>query len=325
MKAGETFPREDAEVCISLENHPKPEKRVWPEAQWHHRKAVYDSRVHRVLDPLLEHRLRREAHPVHDFLFTYYRFRPAQLMTWSPGVGQTLEGGHVLDLPFWSAHHDGSGELDSTRFPEKRRESLKWVCHLLSSTARREPVFSCYGLHEWAMLYRAQKARHQVPLRVSPRELEVVVEKLNVRCTHFDAFRFFTAPAVPRNRHRLTRDNRLEFEQPGCVHANMDLYKWAHKFYPWVQSEVILDAFELALEARRLDMQASPYDLTAWGFVPVAIETPRGRLEYEERQRHLTGLAALLRQRLKDELERIIQLLYHECGFTSCQGHPVPA
>ena len=29
-------------------------------------------------------------HPVHDFLFTYYSFRPAQLRRWSPGYGVVL-------------------------------------------------------------------------------------------------------------------------------------------------------------------------------------------------------------------------------------------
>ncbi len=36
-----------------------------------------------------------------------------------------------------------------------------------------------------------------------------------------------------------------------------------------------MDCLELAAEARELDMRASPYDLTAYGFAPIAIETPR--------------------------------------------------
>ena len=35
----------------------------------------------------LARRQRGVKHPVHDFLFTYYSFRPAQLRRWSPGFG----------------------------------------------------------------------------------------------------------------------------------------------------------------------------------------------------------------------------------------------
>ena len=31
-------------------------------------------------------------HPVHDFLFTYYSQRPAQLRRWHPGYGVALAG-----------------------------------------------------------------------------------------------------------------------------------------------------------------------------------------------------------------------------------------
>ena len=59
-----------------------------------------------------------------------------------------------------------------------------------------------------------------------------VVEDNRVRCSHFDAFRFFTAPARPLNLLAPTRETQHELEQPGCLHANMDLYKWAYKLSP---------------------------------------------------------------------------------------------
>ena len=52
----------------------------------------------------------------------------------------------------------------------------------------------------------------------------------------------------------------------------MDLYKWAYKFYPWTPSDLIADAFELAVEIREIDMRASPYDLGVYGFEPITIE-----------------------------------------------------
>ena len=54
-------------------------------------------------------------------------------------------------------------------------------------------------------------------------------------------------------------------EQPGCLHAAMDVYKWATKLGPLVPGDLLLDCFELAREIRRTDMQASPYDVSSYG------------------------------------------------------------
>jgi hypothetical protein len=45
-------------------------------------------------------------------------------------------------------------------------------------------------------------------------------------------------------------------------------------------------------------MQASPYDLSAYGHPPVAVETPDGKAEYVRRQRGFAERAADLRGRL---------------------------
>ena len=58
-----------------------------------------------------------------------------------------------------------------------------------------------------------------------PAQTDAVLESMPLRCSHFDAYRFFTAPATPRNEHRLSRASQGESEQPGCLHANMDLLK----------------------------------------------------------------------------------------------------
>lgn len=107
------------------------------------------------------------------------------------------------------------------------------------------------------------------------------------------------------NRLQPELESRMMLEQPGCVHANMDLYKWAAKSMPWIGSELLLDCFELAMELRDLDMRASPYDLTAWGREPVRIETAEGRRIYESEQRRLAEMAAPLRERLIAALGRI--------------------
>ena len=89
----------------------------------------------------------------------------------------------------------------------------------------------------------------------------------------------------PRNRTPLTRDDQSLFEQPGCLHAGMDLYKWALKLGPLVPGELLLEAFVLARDIRLLDMQAAPYDLADWDVVPVRIETAEGKAEYVRQQR----------------------------------------
>jgi hypothetical protein len=45
-------------------------------------------------------------------------------------------------------------------------------------------------------------------------------------------------------------------------------------------------------------MRASPYDLRALGFDPIAIETATGRAEYERVQRAFTARGEPLRERL---------------------------
>jgi hypothetical protein len=151
------------------------------------------------------------------------------------------------------------------------------------------------------MVYRQtpDQVRHnQYPLRFAPAELATIVESRPLSCSHFDAFRFFTPPARPLNRVQLAREAILEHEQTGCLHANMDLYKWAFKLAPFVPAELIADCFELARDIREVDMRASPYDLAPLGFTPIMIETPEGRADYERAQRAFAARARPLRVRL---------------------------
>ncbi|MDX2227651.1 MAG: hypothetical protein SFY92_11255, partial [Verrucomicrobiae bacterium] len=96
-------------------------------------------------------------------------------------------------------------------------------------------------------------------------------------------------------------------DQPGCIHANMDLYKWAYKLLPWIPSELVADCFENAMAARTIDMRASPYDLRDQGYEPICIETEEGRDEYVRHQREITARAQPLRQRLAEFHEKILE------------------
>ena len=167
---------------------------------------------------------------------------------------------------------------------------------------------ACFGLHEWAMVYRQDDARrrHAMPLRLGREGTDAVVESHPLQCSHFDAFRFFTPEAAVRNRAQLTRTDQVSSEQPGCLHANMDCLRWAIKLGPAVPGDLLLDCFELARDIRTLDMQASPYDVSSLGERPVAIETPAGRAEYVARQRAFVARATGLRGRLIGACEQIL-------------------
>jgi hypothetical protein len=148
------------------------------------------------------------------------------------------------------------------------------------------------------MVYRQGEHRHPLPLRLGQAGTDAVVDGHPVRCSHFDAFRFFTPAAASLNRLQPTRDSQVDLDQPGCLHAAMDCYKWAAKLGPAVPGDLLLDCFARARDVRRLDMRASPYDLAAYGEAPVAIETADGKAEYVTRQRAFAERAAPLRARL---------------------------
>ncbi|WP_214407584.1 3-methyladenine DNA glycosylase [Pseudonocardia lacus] len=277
--------------------------RVLDEAGWRARAAAHRDRVARWTGPHRERRRRREPHPVLDFLFTYYSLRPARLEQWHPGPGVGLAAGApFLDLPGYvrdDALGEGVVRLDPTALPERYRATAAFVRALLTATASRPPRLSCFGLHEWAMVYRSDAPRHgAVPLRLGAAGTDAVVESLPVHCTHHDAFRFFTDPARPRNAVQPARADQVALEQPGCLHATMDLYKWAYKLSPLVPGELLVDCFALAAEVRELDMRASPYDLSAHGYSPVEIETPGGRAAYARAQAAFAVRAVPLRRRL---------------------------
>ena len=284
---------------------------------WEARAAAHADRVDTWVQPYLERRRRGARHPVHDFLFTYYSQRPAALRRWHPGWGVVLadadssyagvKGYHrivpsdrTLSTPETRSVH--SGLSVSRGHLESQTPLVESIRRLLVATAGRTPTLGCFGLHEWAMVHRAAShpgaVRHDWPLRLGDSGTDDVVESHRIGCSHFDAFRFFTESARPLNTLQPGRDDRASYEQPGCLHAGMDLYKHAFRLTPLLPSEVVADCFELAWDIRELDMRASPYDFTELGFEPVRIETPDGKREYVAAQRTFAERGAPLPQRL---------------------------
>lgn len=278
-----------------------------PRAQWRAHAAAHEERVDTWIQPHLERRRRGVVHPVHDFLFTYYSQRPAALRRWHPGYGVTL-----LDAPEYAGLKGYSGDRDASvrsGLLAGRLLLIESIRSLLVATASRPPTLGCFGLHEWAMVYRTAEVRHDWPLRLGATATDAVVESHRIGCSHFDAFRFFTEPARSLNTLQPGRGDRPEFEQPGCLHAGMDLYKHAFRLTPLVPSELVADCFALAWDIRELDMRASPYDFGDLGYEPVRIETSEGKAEYVAAQRAFAERGAPLRQRLIEESDRLLDTI----------------
>ena len=218
--------------------------------EWLPRQAAHEQRVRRYADPYLERRSAGRKHPVEDFLFTYYTQKPGQLLRWHPGAGVVLCGPEAAARTGWKYYRAADDAelaaaglpagspavtVDVDAFIQDRREAVQFAGIILAGTAARPAQFGCFGLHEWAMVYRQDKfdLRHEyLQLRLGSGRTDEVVEENRIRCSHFDAFRFYTPDAVPLNSMVPSRENQRTMEQPGCLHANMDLYKWAYKLAP---------------------------------------------------------------------------------------------
>ena len=276
-----------------------------PAASWLPTATAHAARADALTADHRTRRARGEKHAVEDFLFEYYPTKPATLRVWHPGAGVVLEPGPDGPSPlagrrWYRTADDGGVSLDVDAFLAERGSAVSFVVGLLEATASRPAFTGCFGLHEWAMVYRERpdEHRHSLPLRLGEAATDAVVETHRIRCSHFDAFRFFTPQAGPLNARQPTRTTQVADEQPGCLHAAMDVYKWATKLGPLVPGDLLLDSFELAREIRYTDMAASPYDFSSYDLEPVAIETSDGKAEYVRRQRSYAERSNDLRNRL---------------------------
>jgi len=214
---------------------------------------------------------------------------------------------------------------------------LLWYRSVLDTTLANEPILYCYGLHEWAMQYHPEgappppsgKYQAHLPLRVSRETINETVERRGVSCTHVDALRFFAPAAAPLNHHgaTLARTDQLSLEQPACVHAHMDLLKIALKLTPYCDPSLLVDVLEVALEARTLDVGASPYDPKAYECpartIPIIpVETPSGRALYKKRQAALMEAARPIRSRLRDNLSAVLRLLHSDDQLERGESNP---
>ena len=224
-----------------------------------------------------------------------------------------------------------------------------WYRSLLQRTLEATPVLHCYGLHEWAMQYQptiiakddetfktqtpsppSSKYQSHMKLRIDQETLNETVEANTLFCTHVDAWKFFAKEALPRNQfvQRKSNNNRqnadagglpaadersgwlLRSEQPACIHTTMDLLKIALKLGPFCDPDLFCRVLALTVEARLIDVAASPYDAkTGYGVEPIRIETSSGRYQYKQRQIELMKRAAPIRKDLLENYEHFLSAL----------------
>lgn len=305
---------------------------VVPEQIWRNWEQRHAAAVDLVTTDHLTRRRRGEPHPVVDFLFTYYRTSVAAIRRWHPGPGMLLENAHLTERVDWR-HYERDSLQGRTGLVVEPRSVLdrcgpriRRAREVVEATATRPGATGCFGFHEWAMLYRTGghggesdgesdgegggegggNLRHgTIPLRLTHRQIDEVVEGSRLQCTHFDAYRFFTEPAAPLNRDLLSREGQPRNEQPGCLHAGMDLYAQVAAMEAGAPGELLVDALLAAFDAREVDMRLSPYDLSAWGLEPIPVETPEGRAEFVAYQRRWIRRTQILRARFLNAVTRL--------------------
>lgn len=127
-------------------------------AEWTAREQEHQERADALTAAHRERAARREKHPVWDFLFTYYAYKPAQLRRWHPGAGVTLAD--AAERTGWRWYRVDGDDVtpDAGIFAADKPELAGLVERMLRRTASRPGQFGCFGLHEWAMVYRQDES-----------------------------------------------------------------------------------------------------------------------------------------------------------------------
>ena len=243
-------------------------------------------------------------------MFEYYPISAKKLQTWHPGFQYHLEATDVSDDDFSENIYSVEPDISvNHEWLASQQDAVIAQLDFLVASNSRPARTGCFGLHEWAMVLGQDELRHNDwPLRIEQQQIAKTIDEVGLRCTHFDAFRFFTDEAKPLNPLQLTRADQTNVEQPGCLHANMDLYKIAMRWVPIFGSLFTRQCFRLARDIRTVDMQSAPYDLLGLGVQPIKIETAEGRLLFAQKQKIFSQRAQVLRAQMIKHLEIAISV-----------------
>ena len=84
------------------------------------------------------------------------------------------------------------------------------------------------------------------------------------------------------------------------------------------------DILEVALSARKLDVEASPYDATAYGLGIIPVESDEGKKLYKEKQILLMRRAESVRRRLLDAYDVFMKLAFDEDVLAKTDAYVAP-
>ena len=85
----------------------------------------------------------------------------------------------------------------------------------------------------------------------------------------------------------------------------------------------------MALDSRKLDVAASPYDASSFGLEPIPVETSEGRRMYRDEQLRLMKQSEPIRQRLLDAYKVFMTLAFDQrllgpCTASGAAGYVAP-
>ena len=231
-------------------------------------------------------RSRVEAHPVWDFLFTYYSLRPRQLRVWHPGFGVALAGEAARRYLDRSGYGRGPDGVAVTReYLLARADTVLFIAGLLRATASRPARLNCFGLHEWAMVYRAtDRAARPGPAAARRHRHR---RRGGVNAVAVQPLR--RVPVLHRTgrgpqRRAADPGTQVATEQPGCLHAAMDCTSGPSSWGRWWNPSWSWTAWSWPPTPVHSTCGPAPMTSASYGFEPIAVETPAGRAEYVRAQ-----------------------------------------
>jgi len=118
---------------VNVASPPVTEPVILAESEWRARRRAHQERLAAWITPHRARQARGDKHPVEDFLFDYYRFRPGWLLRWHPGPDVVLAGEGAREFLRWPEYAEWADgvALNVAAFPSARRATLAWLEILL--------------------------------------------------------------------------------------------------------------------------------------------------------------------------------------------------
>ena len=174
---------------------------------WRAREQAHAERADALTAGHRDRAARGERHPIEDFLFTYYSYSPACCGAGTRAPASNWRMPRTRPAPSGAGMQPARRPRLAHRRPRRHRAREGAVARRRradpAATRGAPGAFGCFGLHEWAMVYRQAEHRHPVPLRLG----QVGDRRPSSRRTSCAA-RTSTRSASSRPRRRRATDSR---------------------------------------------------------------------------------------------------------------------